>query len=162
MIGTHADPRDIATSRLLDAPREKIFRAIAEPERLARWWGPKGFRNTFEEFDFRPGGHWKFVMHGPDGTDYANHSVFEEIEAPARLVFQHLSAPHFRMTITLTDEGGKTRVDWRGRFESPKVRDRIAKYAVPANEQNLDRLEAELAKMSRGPGPRLGTARRRA
>lgn len=87
-------------------------------------------------------------MHGPDGTDYANHSVFEEIEAPSRVVFQHLSAPKFRMTITLCEEAGKTRVDWRGLFESARVRDQVAKYAIPANEQNLDRLEAELAGIS--------------
>jgi uncharacterized protein YndB with AHSA1/START domain len=64
-----ADPREIASGRVIDAPRRKVFKAFADPTHLARWWGPKGFRNTFEEFDFRPGGTWRFTMHGPDGTD---------------------------------------------------------------------------------------------
>ena len=142
-----ADPREIASGRLIDAPRSKVFKAFADPSHLARWWGPDGFRNTFEEFDFRPGGTWRFTMHGPDGTDYPNRSVFLDIEEPARIVLEHESAPAFRMTITLADESGRTRIDWRMLFESAALRDRIATYAVPANEQNFDRLQAELARM---------------
>ena len=78
--------REIVSARVIAAPPEAVFACLAEPDRLARWWGPAGFRNTFETFEFRPGGIWKFVMHGPDGTDWPNHSVFREIEAPARLV----------------------------------------------------------------------------
>ena len=66
------DPREIVSGRVIDAPRRKVFKAFADPTHLARWWGPKGFRNTFEEFDFRPGGTWRFTMHGPDGVDYQN------------------------------------------------------------------------------------------
>ncbi len=148
-LATSEDPREIVTDRLIHATPEKIFRAFAQPEHLAQWWGPRGFRNTFEEFDFRPGGHWKFVMHGPDGVDYDNHSVFREIDASSRVVLEHLTAPHFVLTVTLTEEGEKTRVDWRGLFDTPEVRDKVATYAVAANEQNLDRLEAELAAMSK-------------
>jgi uncharacterized protein YndB with AHSA1/START domain len=142
-----ADPREIASRRVIDAPRDKVFKAFADPTHLARWWGPSGFRNTFEEFDFRPGGTWRFTMHGPDGTDYSNRSVFLDIQEPARIVLEHESAPAFRMTITLADEAGQTRLDWRMLFESAALRDQVAKYAVPANEQNFDRLEAELARM---------------
>ena len=70
--------REFANSRVFDAPPERVFRAWTDPNHLAQWWGPKGFTNTFEEFDLRPGGPWRFVMHGPDGTDYKNHSVFGE------------------------------------------------------------------------------------
>jgi uncharacterized protein YndB with AHSA1/START domain len=142
-----ADPREIASGRVIDASRRKVFKAFADPTHLARWWGPKGFRNTFEEFDFRPGGTWRFTMHGPDGTDHANRSVFLDIQEPARIVLEHESPPVFRMTMTLADEDGKTRVDWRMLFESADVRDRIATFAVAANEQNFDRLQAELASM---------------
>jgi len=142
------DPREIVSERVIAAPREKIYRAIAQPEHLARWWGPKGFRNTFEQFDFRPGGHWKFVMHGPDGTDYANHNVFLEIEPPSRVVLEHQSAPHFRAILALNEQDGKTHMHWRMIFATAQLRDQIAVYAVPANEQNFDRLEAELARMS--------------
>lgn len=135
----------IVSQRLVDAPRDRIFRAFSDPRRLARWWGPAGFRNTFDTFEFRAGGQWKFTMHGPDGTDYANHSVFQRIEAPARIEFEHQPQPHFFMTITLTEEAGQTRIHWHMLFDTAQIRDKLAVYVVPANEQNFDRLEAELA-----------------
>jgi uncharacterized protein YndB with AHSA1/START domain len=143
-----ADPREIVSGRVIDAPREKVFKAFADPTHLVRWWGPSGFRNTFEEFDFRPGGTWRLTMHGPDGTDYPNRSVFLDIQEPGRIELEHESPHWFRLTITLADEDGKTRLGWRMLFESAAERDRIAKYLVPANEQNFDRLQAELAGMA--------------
>ena len=140
--------REILSSRLIDAPREKVFQAFSTPVRLARWWGPSGFRNTIHEFDFRPGGSWRLTMHGPDGRDWANRSVFLAIEPAARIEFEHVAPHRFRMTITLADEAGKTRVGWRMLFESASERNRVAPVVLPANEQNLDRLEAELARGS--------------
>ena len=67
------------TSRTINASPELLFEAIAHAERLAKWWGPHGFTNTFNRFEFKPGGKWSFVMHGPDGTDYPNESEFLEI-----------------------------------------------------------------------------------
>jgi uncharacterized protein YndB with AHSA1/START domain len=145
MADTPESAREIASTRVLPFAREQVFRAIAEPQRIARWWGPVGFRNTIESFDFRPGGEWRFVMHGPDGTDYPNHSRFESIEAPRALVLRHLNAPHFRLYMTLTEEGAGTRLHWRQLFDDARVRDQLAPICVPANEQNFDRLEAELA-----------------
>jgi uncharacterized protein YndB with AHSA1/START domain len=139
--------REIVNTRIIDAPRELVWRAFSEPEHLAQWWGPKGFRNTFHEFDLRPGGHWRFIMHGPDGTDYKNESVFVEVVQPGQIVFDHVSAPLFRMTITLDDRAGKTAITWRMLFESPGVCDALKPICVPANEQNFDRLDAELAAM---------------
>jgi uncharacterized protein YndB with AHSA1/START domain len=139
--------REIVTSRVLDAPRELVFRAWEEPERLSRWWGPKGFTNTFDEFDMRPGGHWRFVMHGPDGGHYRNESVFLEIVRPERIALRHESKPRFELIATLAElGGGKTRITWRMVFESAAECERVKVYAVVANEQNLDRLEAELAR----------------
>lgn len=143
-----ASAREIVTARVVGARRELVFEAFADSDRLARWWGPAGFTNTFHEFDFRPGGNWRFVMHGPNGADYQNTSVFIEVR-PERIVFDHVSGPQFRMTITLAEEdGGRTRITWRMLFDSTAERDRIRKVAVEANEQNLDRLEAELATMA--------------
>jgi len=143
-----ADPREIVSGRVIDAPRDKVFKAFADPTHLARWWGPSGFTNTFEEFDFRPGGTWRFTMHGPDGTDYPNRSIFLDIQEPARIVLEHESPPVFRMTITLAEEGGKTLIGWRMLFESVALREQLAPVCVPANEQNFDRLQAELAGMA--------------
>ena len=136
--------RELATSRLIEAPREQVFAALSDPARLARWWGPKGFRNTFQEFELRPGGRWVFVMHGPDGRDYPNQSVFVEVKPPKRVVLRHVSSPRFEMTITFEDERGRTRVGWRQLFETAAERTRVARFAEVANEQNLDRLAAEL------------------
>ncbi|HEX8848386.1 MAG TPA: SRPBCC domain-containing protein [Gemmatimonadaceae bacterium] len=147
-----ADPREISeperevsTARVLAASPAEVFDAFRDPERLARWWGPEGFRSTFGDFDFREGGHWVFVLHAPDGTDYPNHNVFHEIVPDRRVVIDHVEGHWFRLTATLdpTPAGG-TRIGWNQRFDSREERDQVARYVIPANEQNLDRLEAEL------------------
>jgi uncharacterized protein YndB with AHSA1/START domain len=138
---------ELETSRLLSASRERVFGAISDPQQLAQWWGPNGFTNTFEEFDFRVGGTWRFVMHGPDGKNYPNKHTFLEIVKPERVVFQHLSSPRFELTVSLEDAGaGHTKITWRQRFESAEECERISKYAIAGNEQNLARLAAHLAK----------------
>ena len=71
-IDLDKDPRSIIGTRVFDAPRELVFSAFTDPEHLAQWWGPDGFTMTTSAFDFRPGGVWRFVMHGPDGRDYQN------------------------------------------------------------------------------------------
>jgi len=139
--------REIVTTRVIDAPRELVFRAFTEPERLARWWGPKGFRNTFHEFDLRPGGQWRFVMHGPDGKDYENHSEFREVVKPERIVFDHACVPHFQMVQTYEDLGGRTRLTWRMRFATEEAYNMVKDFAPRCSEENFDRLEAELIKM---------------
>lgn len=138
--------REIVTTRILPSPRERVFEAFRDPHRLAQWWGPQGFTNTFEAFDFRPGGHWRFTMHGPDGTDYPNHSVFEEILAPERIVFRHLDEGHpFQMTILLAEENGSTRLTWRMLHPTAEKCAQIRPFVAGANEQNFDKLEALLA-----------------
>jgi uncharacterized protein YndB with AHSA1/START domain len=140
------DPRDIMSTRRFPAAPAQVFAAYADPRRLARWWGPKDFRNTFRAFDFRPGGEWEFTMHGPDGRDYANHSRFEAVEPARHIVIRHLSAPGFTMDVTLAPEDGGTRMTWRQRFDTAALREQLAAICIPANEQNFDRLEAELAR----------------
>jgi uncharacterized protein YndB with AHSA1/START domain len=141
------DDRRIVSTRVIDAPRALVFRAWSEPDHLARWWGPKGFRNTFEEFDLRPGGVWRFVMHGPDGVDYKNKSVFVEIVKPERIVFNHVTGPRFQVTATFVEEGGRTALTFEMLFATAAECAKVKGYAVDANEQNFDRLEAELARM---------------
>lgn len=133
-----------STSREIAAPLAQVFAAISTPERLARWWGPAGFRNTFKVCEFKNGGRWSFVMHGPDGTDYANESVFAEIEAPHKVVVQHESEPRFRLSISLAPSAAGTLLSWSQAFENPELAARVEHIVVPANEQNLDRLTAEV------------------
>ncbi|WP_242334625.1 MULTISPECIES: SRPBCC family protein [Anaeromyxobacter] len=144
--GGDASEREIVSSRTFAAPPERVFEAFRDPSRLARWWGPQGFSSTFEVFDLRPGGTWRFVMHGPDGVDHPNESVFLAVEEPRRIVFRHLSVGHpFEMTITLDEQsGGATRVTWRMWHETAEHCARVKPIVVPANEQNFDRLAAEL------------------
>jgi uncharacterized protein YndB with AHSA1/START domain len=137
--------RSLITSRLFSAPVARVFEAFADPRQLAQWWGPQGFTNTFREFDLRAGGAWRFVMHGPDGRDYPNESVFLEVTPPRRVVFRHQSSPHFEMTIAFENEAGQTRVRWQQVFDTAAECERVARFAGAANEQNLDRLGAQLA-----------------
>lgn len=139
-----ADANEIVSTRQFSQPPEALFAAFADPARLARWWGPAGFRNSFDLFEFRAGGRWHFTMHGPDGKDYPNRSVFHSVEAPGRIVLEHVNAPHFHMTLTFSLQGGGTLLTWRMRFDDVATRDAVARYAVPANEENFDRLQAEL------------------
>jgi uncharacterized protein YndB with AHSA1/START domain len=134
--------REFFHSRMIPAPRERVFEAFSDPAQLARWWGPDGFTSTFEKFDLRPGGTWRFVMHGPDGVDYPNESVFVDVTPPERVVFDHISGHHFRMTIALLAQGETTVVEWCQVFDSAAERARIAEFVTEANEQNLDRLSA--------------------
>src|SRR3954471_663109 len=79
--------REIVISRLFDAPRELVWAAWTDPQQVVQWWGPKGFTTTIHEMDVRPGGVMRHTMHGPDGTDYANKSVFKEVVKPERIVY---------------------------------------------------------------------------
>jgi len=141
--------RRIRTQRRLGAPPDTVYAAFAQADRLARWWGPRGFANTFHQFEFQPGGHWHFTMHGPNGADYRNHSVFTALQ-PGRLVqLRHESVPRFELQVTLQPDGhGETTLlQWCMTFDSADDCARVRPLAEPANEQNLDRLEVQLREM---------------
>lgn len=133
-----------ATSREIPATPDQVFATFRDPVRLARWWGPTGFRNVFGTCEFQPGGRWVYVMHGPNGGKHPNESVFEEIVAPSRIVLRHVSGPTYRLTIGLAPTPTGTRVTWSQAFDDSAMAERIRHIVVPANEQNLDRLTAEI------------------
>ncbi len=135
----------VSTERVFRAQPRRIFAAFEQPEQLARWWGPKDFTNTFEQFEFKPGGRWVFVMHGPNGANYPNESVFREIQPDTRIVIEHLVKPWYRLTVTLTARGDQTHVAWDQEFESPAVAAKMRNFVGSANEENLDRLQSLLA-----------------
>jgi len=136
--------REIVATRVVDAPREHVFEMFTDRQHVARWWGPKGFTSTIDEMDVRPGGVWRFVMHGPDGTDYKNKIVYDEIARPERLVYTHTGGAQFQATATFTSYGEKTVLAMRMLFESSRERDRVVKKfgAIEGLSQTLDRLEA--------------------
>lgn len=132
------------TQRQFKVSQDAVFAAIQDPARLARWWGPDDFTNSFEQFEFKPGGRWVFVMHGPNGANHANESEFIEIVPGQRLRIRHLSAPHFVLSISLSAQDGGTLLDWEQDFADPAVAASVRHIVEPANEQNLDRLGREL------------------
>ena len=140
-----ASDRRFVHSRLIAATPEQVFSAFSQPERLARWWGPDGFTSTFEAFDLRPGGTWRFVMHGPDGTGYPNANVFKTVEPPNRVEVEHISEDHhFVLSITFTGQGSQTLVGWEQTFDTVEHKQLIAPWVETANEHNLERLQREV------------------
>jgi len=139
--------REIVSTRLFDAPRDLVWAAHTNPQRVAQWWGPSGFTNTIHEMDVRPGGKWRLTMRSPDGAEFHNESEFLEVVQPERIVFQHIEPVHsFRMTILFVGQGEKTALTWRMLFDSATECDRVKRFIIGANEQNFDRLAAHLAK----------------
>ena len=141
-----ADPSDATfrSLRVLPHQPQSVFEAFAQAELLARWWGPAGFTNTFHVFEFREGGRWVFVMHGPDGSNHPNESVFLKLHSPSKLVIHHVSRPRYLLTVTLDAHDAGTAITWAQEFEDSAVAARIRHIVEPANEQNLDRLSAVL------------------
>jgi uncharacterized protein YndB with AHSA1/START domain len=135
------------TTRELPAKPEAVFAAIQDPARLARWWGPDGFTNSFDVFEFRVGGPWQFTMHGPDGTDYPNQSEFREIVPNAMVRVRHVNLPHFDLQISLEPGANGTSLSWVQTFEDHAFAENARQFLEAANEQNLDRLTVELGRV---------------
>ncbi|MNS24117.1 hypothetical protein D3C72_559510 [compost metagenome] len=137
---------ELVSTRLLPCSPERAFAALSDVEQLVRWWGPDGFTSTSERFDFRPGGAWTMVMHGPDGTDYPNLYRFVAIEPAVRAVLEHPGDPHwFELTIAFEEAPNGTRLTWRQRFEDEAHFAEIKDFVATANEQVLARLAAVVA-----------------
>jgi len=132
-------------SREIPATPEAVFSAIQDPARLARWWGPEGFTNTFHTFEFREGGSWLFTMHGPDGTDYPNQSEFMEIVPHSLIRIRHVNLPRYELSISLEPSATGTLVFWIGAFENQAFAENMRQFLEAANEQNLDRLAVEVS-----------------
>lgn len=147
---TASAKREIVNVRSLKASPAQVFRAWTAAKIVARWWGPKGFTNTISRFEPRAGGRWQLVMHGPDGKDYPNEWRFLDLERPRRIVLEHPDKGHrFRIVATFSGMGPRTILVFRQVFAggstlNPKFRG----FLQQANDQMLDRLVTELARMS--------------
>ena len=150
------DPRSIVGTRVLDAPRARVFSVWTDAKHLAQWWGPNGFTTTTQAFDFRPGGVWRFVMHGPDGRDYQNRITFDEIVSLERIVYRHgggddVEPVQFTQTVTFRDLGnGQTLLTWHGTFPSAAERARVIRDydADKGLVQTMARLDDYVVTMS--------------
>ncbi|HEY3913903.1 MAG TPA: SRPBCC family protein [Verrucomicrobiae bacterium] len=151
--------REFFLSREFDAPRELVWEVMTKPEHVTHWWGPRGFTTTNESMDFRVGGVWKHVMHGPDGVNYPNEKVFKEIVPMEKIVFSHggrrENGPSVDAVATWTfDKIGerKTKVSLRMVFPSASELKRVVEQfgAIEGGKQTLERLGEYLGKMQAG------------
>jgi uncharacterized protein YndB with AHSA1/START domain len=141
---------EIVSSRVFNVSPETLFGAWIDPVLLSRWWGPAGFTNTFYEFDPRPGGRWRFTMHGPEKGNYQNECVFLKIEKPHLIAWDRLSKPIFRVVATFDETSeGSTKLVFRMQFVTKEECDKIRPFAVEKNEENFDRLESVLLTAAR-------------
>jgi uncharacterized protein YndB with AHSA1/START domain len=141
--------REITISRKLNAPVDLVWEAWTKPEHIANWWGPNGFTTTINKMDLTNDGEWNLVMHGPDGTDYKNKSIFKEVVLHKKIVYEHVSAPKFVSTISFEEQGEQTHLTWHMLFESVEEFIQVVKTfkADEGLKQNVEKLEAYLAGM---------------
>lgn len=139
---------EIVSSRVFEYERELVYSAWAEAKHLQNWWGPAGFTNTFTEFDFRVGGKWHFIMHGPDKGHYTNACEFTRIEKPSLIAWKRFSKPLFQVLATFEEIApAKTKLIFKMLFDTPEECRKVKPFAVDKNEENFDRLENELSNM---------------
>jgi uncharacterized protein YndB with AHSA1/START domain len=139
--------RELVVTRLLNAPVKLVWEVWTTPEHMAQWWGPNGFSNTISKMDLKPGGEWNLVMHGPDGTDYKNKSLFREIIPYRKIVYEHITGPKFIATITFEERGNQTFLEWHMLFETKEEFIQTVKTfkADEGLKQNVEKLVAFLA-----------------
>jgi uncharacterized protein YndB with AHSA1/START domain len=154
---------EFVITRVLNAPRARVFNAWTDPEQVIRWWGPHSVTNSECDLDLRPGGTYRIVMCGPDGTEYPVKGVFREIRPPAQLVMTLDASEHPKEwhdlvkpdrserepnpagemldTVIFEDLGAKTRLTVRTQFETPEIREAMLKMGMTDGwAQSLERL----------------------
>jgi uncharacterized protein YndB with AHSA1/START domain len=152
--------REIAITRVFDAPRDMVFGAWIDPKAIGQWWGPRGFTTTTYSMEVRPGGVWKYTMHGPDGTNYPNIVRYEEVEIPERITYSLTGGEegdeshNHRVIVEFRDKGAKTEVSMRLIFPSVEERSHVVDVygAVQGLNDTTDRLSEYLAAQSAGKG----------
>lgn len=138
----NTERRQLSISRTLKASIELVWEVWTTPEHIAQWWGPNGFTNTIQQMDVREGGEWKLTMHGPDGTNYPNRSIYKEIVLHKKIVFEHFN-PHFITTVVFEPNGEETHMSWTAVFDSEEMLQTIIKAhkADEGMKQNISKLE---------------------
>ena len=139
---------EIVSTRIFNFHRELVFKAWSNPDHLQKWWGPAGFTNTFQEFDFQIGGKWRFIMHGPDKGNYKNECEFLKIESPSLIAWKRHTQPYFKVLVTFEEINEfQTKIVFKMLFETPEECNKMKRFVVDKNEENFDKLENELASM---------------
>ena len=144
------DAYTLITARDIDAPLGRVWDAWHDAAKIAKWWGPAGFRSTVKELNVREGGRFHVIMHGPDGTDYPNLYVFDHVEEQRQLVYTNQGSEQFGLAPfqTVVDFVGienRTRVVLKARFSSAEdKRKHVEDFrAIEGSQQLLQRLEEQ-------------------
>ncbi len=148
-------PNELYITRMYDAPVKTVWEVFTDPKHVAKWWGPRGFTLTTHSKDLKPGGHWNYTMHGPDGKDWENITTYHEVEKYSRLVYDHGASkdrpPLFRVTVTFEDVKGRTKMDMTMALESAEAAKEIKKFIKQAGgDSTWDRLGEYLEKEASG------------
>ncbi|NJD22334.1 MAG: polyketide cyclase [Melioribacter sp.] len=145
---SNTEDREIKISRLLNAPIELVWHVWTNPDHIKNWWGPNGFSNTISKMEVKPGGEWNLIMHGPDGVDYVNKSIFTEVIKFKKIVYEHISHPKFVATIEFESLNNQTELSWHMLFESKDQFIQVVKTfkADEGLKQNVDKLQNYLSK----------------
>lgn len=149
------ESNEIKIIRIYDAPVKVVWDAWTDPEKVAKWWGPRGFTLTTHSKDLKIGGHWSYTMHGPDGTDYPNKTKYLEVDPYVRLVYDHGGSddrpPMFRVTVLFAEENGKTKMDMTMSLPTPEAAEETKKFIKKAGgNATWDRLSEYLTKEALG------------
>jgi uncharacterized protein YndB with AHSA1/START domain len=144
-------PNEIRIVRLYDAPLQAVWDAWTDPAQVAQWWGPRGFSITTHSKDLRVGGHWRYTMHGPDGTDWPNNTKYLEVEPLRKLVYDHggndTQPPLFRVTVLFEQLDGQTRMDMTMTVKDAETAAQTRTFIKHANgDSTWDRLAEYLGK----------------
>lgn len=144
-------PNELYITRIYDAPVKMVWEAWTDPDQVAKWWGPRGFTLTTHSKDLKPGGHWTYTMHGPDGTDYPNKTIYYEVEKYSRLVYDHGGGddrpPLFRVTVTFAEVKGKTKMEMTMALATAEAAAETRKFIKKAGgDSTWDRLAEYLGK----------------
>jgi uncharacterized protein YndB with AHSA1/START domain len=143
--------KDINIIRIYDAPVKLVWDAWTDPKQAAKWWGPRGFTITNHSKDLKAGGHWKYTMHGPDGTDYPNYTIYHEVEKYSKLVYDHggteTTPPLFQVTVLFSEINGKTKMDMTMTLPTPEAAQQTKKFIKKAGGNSTwDRLAEYIEK----------------
>jgi len=145
----------INITRIYDAPVQAVWDAWTDPAQVAQWWGPRGFTITTHSKDLRPGGHWTYTMHGPDGVDFPNTTKYFEVVPLSKLVYDHGGSadrpPMFRVTVLFSQVKGKTKMDMTMTLPTPEAAEETRKIIKKfGGNSTWDRLAEYLEKESSG------------
>lgn len=148
-MNTSTSDSEIVSTRIFNFPRTLVFKAWSDPEHLKTWWGPAGFTNTFNTFEFKVGGKWNLIMHGPDKGNYVNESEFTNIEIPSLIAWKRITQPLFNVVTTFEAlSETETKLVFKMCFATATACAKLKPFVVDKNEENFDRLEAELTNMT--------------